>query len=86
MPRHLRPVPPTGDMSIKRAAFKRVVEPRIANAVNDLELLAICADRNRYEIYDSDMEYICDQVRRAAEDCIARFQAGTRKPFISLPE
>jgi hypothetical protein len=86
MPRHLRPVSPTGTPSAKRAAFKRVAEPRIANVVNTLGLLAICADQQRYEIYDTDVDYICEQVRQAAEDCIARFRAGTRKPVIKLPD
>jgi hypothetical protein len=43
MPAQKRQATPA-QLAAKRAAFKRVAEPRIANAVNALGLLAICAD------------------------------------------
>lgn len=73
-------------MSKKRAAFERVAIPRIQNVVNALDVLGIAADRQRYEIRDSDVDYICETVMTAAKGCCDRFRAGTRKPSIKLPD
>jgi hypothetical protein len=73
-------------LSKKRAAFQRVAVPRIQNAVNSLQVLGIAADRQRYDITERDVEYICETIMAAATDCCDRFRAGTRKPSIKLPD
>jgi hypothetical protein len=77
--------PPTA-MSKKRDAFKRVVEKRIANAVNALEVLYQCADRTRYEIHDRDVAYIKKVVGAAYNKMAAAYDAGHRKAAIKLPD
>jgi hypothetical protein len=81
MPRHLRPVPPTA-MSKKRAAFKKVAEPRLSNAVHAIQILGQCADLQRYEILGSDIETIRHDLTEAVKDTIARFETGQRKPVV----
>lgn len=81
----LRPAGPA-PMSKKRAAFERVVIPRIDNVTTALEVLAIASDRQRYEIRDVDVDYICDTVMSAAKDCCERFRAGSRKARAKLPD
>src|SRR5260370_32314347 len=77
--------PPTA-MSKKCDAFKRVVETRIANAVNALEMLYLCADRTRYEIHDRDVPYIKEVLGTAYNKMAAAYDAGHRKATIKLPD
>jgi hypothetical protein len=86
MSRHLGPVRPIGAVSTKRAAFKKVVEPRISNAVHDLYLVSLCADRSRYDFTDEDRDYVVEELRHAFEDCVAKYMAGTKKRVIKLPD
>jgi hypothetical protein len=71
-------------MSKKRAAFKRVAEPRLANALIALEYLAACADPVRYEILPSDVETIREKLNSAVSDVVARYSTGKRKPVVEF--
>ena len=73
-------------MSKKRADFKRVLEPRLSNAVHDIYLVSLCADRQRYDYTDEDQAYVVERLRTATDDCISKFLAGTKKPVIKLPD
>ena len=87
MPRHLRPVMPTGGVppiSKKREQFLKVAEPRLASVLFEIEKLAMTADRNRHEIYDSDVEMIEERVSAALKDCLERFRTGRRKPLVEF--
>jgi hypothetical protein len=78
-------VPSPAQMSRKRAAFIRVAEPRLNNAINDLKVLARSADRVRYEIYDSDVDYIEEQLKAAVERVLGGFRKGNAKPALQFP-
>jgi len=85
MPRELPPtggVPPTK----KRAAFIKVAGPRVSNLLYNIEMLAICADRNRYEVYDTDGEKVREKVEPAIADLLDRFRTGRRKSFVEFDE
>jgi hypothetical protein len=71
-------------MSKKRVAFKNVAEPRLANALQALEYLAMCADRTRYEIYDGDVALIRERLTAAVQDVISRYETGRRKPVVKF--
>ena len=73
-------------MSKKRADFKRVLEPRLSNTVHDLYLVSLCADRARYDYTDEDRDYVLRELQLAYEDCAAKFQAGTKKRVVKLPD
>ncbi len=73
-------------MSKKRAAFKRVVEPRIAEVLIKLEYLGAACDPVRYEIYPADAEYLAETLTRAMQDVSGRYRNGQRKPVIKLPD
>ena len=87
MPRHLRPVMPTGGVppiSKKRAQFLKVAEPRLSAVLFEIEKLAMTADRNRHEIYDSDVEMIEERINASVKDLLERFRTGRRKPLVEF--
>lgn len=71
----------TGE-SRKRAAFKRIANPRLENALHALDLLALCADKARYEFSDADTEIIASELRAKAEEVVQKFERGNPRPVV----
>ena len=83
--RRLEAVPqPPRAISKKRAAWLKVAPPRLSNLLHDIEVLAITADRNRYDVDDSDVEKIIAKIQPAINGLFERFRTGRRKPLIEF--
>lgn len=80
---HTQHPPP---ISAKRAQFLRVATPRLAAVVFEMEKLAMTADRNRHEIYDSDVAHIESKIGDAFTDLMERFRTGRRRPLVDFPD
>ena len=75
---------PPPAISKKRAAFLKVGQPRLANALQALEILIHACDPVRHEIWDEDVEKIARELRGKVEDVISRYEARSRKPVVKF--
>jgi hypothetical protein len=68
--------------SRKRAAFKRIANPRLENALHALDLLALTSDSTRYEFNNADVEIIAVELRAKVEETIAKFERRNPRPVV----
>lgn len=71
--------------STKRRAFRRIGEPRLANALEAMDLLGLMADSSRYDFNDSDIAYIQAQLVERVAITIDKFLRGNPRPNIGFP-
>jgi hypothetical protein len=69
----------------KRRAFYRIAAPRLRNAVDAMDLLALCADSDRYDFNKQDIEYIRSKLQVAFDNTMRKFERGDPRPDIRFP-
>lgn len=74
---------PEGE-SKKRIAFKRLVMPRLENALHALDLLALVSDKTRYEFGEADVTVVAIELQAKVAEVIEKFKRGNPRPVVKF--